>query len=369
MGDDLNARWDADEEAFALSDGSLIRVNNKYGAVFAPLALFDRIRLRSLINAARHKDLGEWNLSTDARAHEYKYPSADQEWTAWPDPARGELVIQVSALRHEWNGEDDTERRARETGAVARLLEPVLQRHGASLHGIDFEYEGDAFEYALLSIGLPTKGHLGRDARALAEEVLALLRATEGGATSISLSAARDLAASGHTATLIGQREDVWLDAKRAPWVVDDTGGKLEFAKDVAAFANSGGGLIVVGAATKGDEEGDRLVSLHPVDLSLFSPVRLRAIARARIHPNIVGLEVGFTKLDERRGYGYVYVPPQEEHLRPFLVNGVVTSGKVRETFVGIPVRSDDATKWIDSATLHSWAVAGRLALASVKAT
>ena len=50
---------------------------------------------------------------------------------------------------------------------------------------------------------------------------------------------ATQLLRGGHPQALLGQPEAAWLDAKRAPYTLNEVQDKLEFAKDIAAFANS----------------------------------------------------------------------------------------------------------------------------------
>src|SRR5580658_3470968 len=53
--------------------------------------------------------------------------------------------------------------------------------------------------------------------------------------------------AAGDFQSLIGITESAWIDAKEMPYILDTPKKKMELAKDVSAFANSGGGIIVIG--------------------------------------------------------------------------------------------------------------------------
>lgn len=77
------------------------------------------------------------------------------------------------------------------------------------------------------------------------------------------------------------------LDWKREPPHprIDDAGD--EFAKDVAAMANSGGGWIVYGIT---DDGNSRAHELTPVDWSDKEASRLRALAYGRVYPPAVGI-------------------------------------------------------------------------------
>jgi len=51
--------------------------------------------------------------------------------------------------------------------------------------------------------------------------------------------------------SLIGLEEDTWLEAKgRNPYDFTTPAGRFELAKDVSAFANADGGILIVGLAT-----------------------------------------------------------------------------------------------------------------------
>jgi hypothetical protein len=51
---------------------------------------------------------------------------------------------------------------------------------------------------------------------------------------------------------LLGERESVWLDVKSGVYPLDTARGAEELAKDVAAFANTrDGGLLLVGFSTR----------------------------------------------------------------------------------------------------------------------
>jgi hypothetical protein len=83
---------------------------------------------------------------------------------------------------------------------------------------------------------------------------------------------------------LLGLVEDVDLDFKREPWATTE-GGAKEAAYDIAAFANSAGGLIVVGVDEDGSGHGSEFVGIDPSnDLALW----LHQIVAARIAPPAV---------------------------------------------------------------------------------
>ena len=56
--------------------------------------------------------------------------------------------------------------------------------------------------------------------------------------------------ARGDNDALIGTQESEWLEFKSAPYGIPDPGQRWQLAKDVAGFANSRGGHIVIGVKT-----------------------------------------------------------------------------------------------------------------------
>lgn len=57
-------------------------------------------------------------------------------------------------------------------------------------------------------------------------------------------------------AALLELSEGQWLDAKGAPYELRDPRAVEELAKDVAAFANGGGGILVIGRDELGGRDG-----------------------------------------------------------------------------------------------------------------
>lgn len=78
--------------------------------------------------------------------------------------------------------------------------------------------------------------------------------------TLTSRSALIQALASGQIDDLRGTAESPWLDFKAAPYGLDTDKSKFELCKDVAAFANAVGGLLVVGVGTQ--KQADRAVEL-----------------------------------------------------------------------------------------------------------
>ncbi|WP_459982142.1 AlbA family DNA-binding domain-containing protein [Nocardioides sp. AN3] len=107
-----------------------------------------------------------------------------------------------------------------------------------------------------------------------------------------------------------------------------------DFPKDVAAMANSGGGVIVFGI----DE--DQKLAIGRLDIGELNEEQyeraLRSAAVTGIHPPIFGLQVSFVGEPGRRAL-VVVVPASEDG--PHLI--------YRNEYFGAPVRNDADTVWM----------------------
>jgi hypothetical protein len=158
-----------------------------------------------------------------------------------------------------------------------------------------------------------------------------------------SLADLNDLIATRNFSELVGKVENEWFDAKDQPYDVDENDGKREIAKDVAAFANKSGGLIIIGLRTNKSTQhfGDEVVKVRPIEQNRIDSGRYRDILAAWIFPPVVGIQFEWlaTRDDVSRGLFVIRIPPQAEELLPFLVVRTVESGKVVETFFGYAER------------------------------
>lgn len=84
--------------------------------------------------------------------------------------------------------------------------------------------------------------------------------------TLMSRSALIEALAAGRPDGLTGVAETSWLDFKAAPYKLDTDKAKFELCKDVAAFANAQGGLLVLGVKAKKqpDRAQEIAAALHP---------------------------------------------------------------------------------------------------------
>jgi len=96
---------------------------------------------------------------------------------------------------------------------------------------------------------------------------------------------ARDALAEGRPERLIGPRECAWLDAKGQPYQLDQRKSAAELAKDVAALANTSGGVIVIGLRTRREGSSEVIDEVRPVPATLIDRDRYRKLVRERVFP------------------------------------------------------------------------------------
>ncbi|MCR6648527.1 MAG: ATP-binding protein [Cellulomonas sp.] len=86
-----------------------------------------------------------------------------------------------------------------------------------------------------------------------------------------------------------------------------DEHAKDELGKDVAALANSGGGLIVFGVGEEGEGVQKRLVET-PVELTDQAAQQIRATVWARVRPGIASIDIDQIPLPDDEGNGFLAI-------------------------------------------------------------
>ncbi|MEU1477050.1 ATP-binding protein [Streptomyces sp. NPDC005760] len=177
-------------------------------------------------------------------------------------------------------------------------------------------------------------------------------------------SGAYNLVSAGFPALVLGEAENEWLEVKQENYGIAADSQKYEFACDVASFANSdSGGLIVLGIASERDPSGnDVLARITPCRRGSINVQRYMQILRERVVPPVEGLRLDVIPID-LGDIMAVYIPPQPEEIKPFIVKGAMIDSKVRGSFFSIPHRRG-SEKWAMSPeAVHSMLVAARTVL------
>jgi predicted HTH transcriptional regulator len=110
----------------------------------------------------------------------------------------------------------------------------------------------------------------------------------------------------GTFAELISTVEHVQFECKNGLYDTKTGKGKIELAKDIAALANSSGGYLLIGPATKKNplHQGDEVISISEFASSVFHPDTYRDILSAFIYPPITDLKIQWhpSSLDPAKG-------------------------------------------------------------------
>ncbi|RYX85171.1 ATP-binding protein [bacterium] len=102
--------------------------------------------------------------------------------------------------------------------------------------------------------------------------------------------------------------EDINLDYKAAGSLQNTDGKKNEISKDVSAFANSNGGIIIYGMTEKNDAAKYLPEAIDPLDRIQFSKETLEQIINSRISPRIQGIIIHPITIGDAADNKVVYV-------------------------------------------------------------
>lgn len=165
---------------------------------------------------------------------------------------------------------------------------------------------------------------------------------------------------------LLGLQESEWLEVKSTPYDLrraSDKAWKLELAKDIAQFANSEiGGLLVVGLRTRRINGIDTIDSVTGFPMEGSRVQSYRDLVKERIHPPITGLQLDAVEY-QKLHIVYAFVPPQREENKPYLVTGSTIDGIYESQGITIVRRQGDASIPVTAREIHSALVAGRALL------
>lgn len=169
----------------------------------------------------------------------------------------------------------------------------------------------------------------------------------------MDLEAARAALRAHTPAALLELHEGQWLDAKTAPYELRDPHGVEELAKDVAAFANGGGGIIVVGIATRLEHGREILDKVSTVDRVSVDLDQWRKLIRQHITPAPRGTSVEWS--DDREGACVLYIdiPAQDPGCLFVVAAPAGKKGAPRTDTVAVPVREADGTHWLPRTELQ----------------
>jgi hypothetical protein len=331
-------------------------------AFIAPVDLVGNVLLSSFISAASsYRDVeGKERLvlrlsSMQIALFQERKPPPDGVWLE----SDGEALLIVFSGDVSRDHVPDEDSAVRELVALA--LRDHIRQHKLTLRGIDVRTL-PYFQHATVALEYEWRRKSLHDAFALGQSLKAAFQ--RGSANVGSLTGVIGLLRGGAPALLVGAAESSWFEAKRRPHDLSSDPQKWEWAKDVAAFANSGGGLIVFGFAVRRASGQDVISAVSPFDLGAFDIPKARAVLRGRIVPQPTGLTFERVPIYGGTGVSYVHIPPQARQRCPFLVRGAATNGRVRSQSITIPTRTGDRTEFESIEEIHALIAAGRAVLA-----
>jgi hypothetical protein len=154
---------------------------------------------------------------------------------------------------------------------------------------------------------------------------------------------------------LKGMTESEWVDFKSAgpsgPYDLSQESKKYELAKDVAAFANAGGGLLVCGfkATRRPTDLHETVVKLTPFEKRLVNTERYKAVIADLVRPSIsVDFHWHPDPVDPGLGYLLIDVHALPESDRWAVVTKTLNDdGKLTKGGVAIPKRHGDDTHYL----------------------
>jgi predicted HTH transcriptional regulator len=124
---------------------------------------------------------------------------------------------------------------------------------------------------------------------------------------------------------------------------------KREFSKDVAAFANAAGGYVLIGLATKPAlvRAGEEVEKVRPFSRRLWDEDQHGKILLEWLYPQPKGLNIKWVQYgdDQEKSIGVIFVPPQSERSKPFLITRAIGDKKSTEVLVGYVERRLDTTE------------------------
>ncbi|CAL9667771.1 RNA-binding domain-containing protein [Streptomyces sp. enrichment culture] len=158
--------------------------------------------------------------------------------------------------------------------------------------------------------------------------------------------------------SLLGLRETQWLDAKGHAYQLADPKAVEELAKDISAFANGGGGVIVIGIATRLEHDEEVLDHIVGLDPAAVNVDQIRKLIRQWVTPAPRGVRVGWSGADGERVL-FIDVPAQAVDTLFVVPAPVGKPGSPRTDTVAVPRRDGDSTHWLPRTQIQQLLSAG----------
>jgi len=167
-------------------------------------------------------------------------------------------------------------------------------------------------------------------------------------------------------AALIGLDEDTWLEAKgKNPYDFTTPAARYELAKDITAFANAEGGILLVGLTTApaADAKTERITAHDLCSQADFDAPQYLGIIKGHVYPGIRDLKIYWLPVNDEatHGLGVIEVPPQSPNQKYFLIARVLDSGaELKQIVFGIAKRNDSSNDPFTVAELYKYTQSGK---------
>lgn len=143
---------------------------------------------------------------------------------------------------------------------------------------------------------------------------------------------------------LVGLMENSSLDVKS--YMYEDS-KNLELAKDVVAFANHAGGVLVIGAI----EKNEIIDALRPIETA-GAELRIRNVLQRRVSPFLPGVGVAVVPSSANSDEGYVVIVIEPSPARPHAI--------VEKEDLRFPIRDGSSTRYMHMAEIRGSLIAGQ---------
>lgn len=157
----------------------------------------------------------------------------------------------------------------------------------------------------------------------------------------------------------VGLKEDLWFDAKARPgYDFTQPSGRIELAKDVSGFANGSGGYLVIGLKTSIvlEERSETVTAVDLVRRADFDAIQILGLIREHVYPELPGLTVDWVESPSGSdlGLGVIWVPPQDQGKKFFLMTRVIEDGhQFKQIVFGIAQRLSSSTEPVSTKRLY----------------
>ncbi|MEU0486244.1 ATP-binding protein [Streptosporangium sp. NPDC006013] len=162
--------------------------------------------------------------------------------------------------------------------------------------------------------------------------------------------------ASGRPEDLLGMAESSWLDFKSSPYQLDVDKNRFELCKDVAAFANAQGGLLVlgIGAEKKSHQALEVASTCQPFPQNKANVDRYIDTLNEYLRPRVTishswYADLGRSSPEGTVGYLVIEVDPVPEPDRYVIVRRTLNDKEKFAEGLAIPIRHSDRTIYLPS--------------------